>query len=632
MWNPSEAEIDWLRSLFDPLEDPGPPNWPAAPEGPLIERWQSWFAPVGRWEGSWLDGVVTLANAHTERGAALLRLQVAMETAAADRRQIFRSVGGNPSPALQEDLAWLTALERRGELFLPEILGITLAHARMGGGMFSFGRAKPPTRNTPEETRSAAEQNYLEVKAMAEACLGPGINPDRLAAGSAFYHRRSRAWLAAWEGISSDPRRQALALLREKARYGKGLHDRIRLKGRSLDDWLEALADGKETSFPDVFPNSSLGRHFLNQTLAFGGPMFGVFSHEEQAILRRWLEWEETSDATPALGKPPLPTTENPIPAAPSVSPTRRAAEQKPSRQAKLSPPLLYHRLLHPDRFPHSLPAARRYVRKILARAGRGKLPFSYTPEAFCQWMEDTYAERIGPAPARTYPLLSQPSYRWGIEQLAPAILVDGSWLANTLALARTYPRVGRPLWKIFRDELGDGETCRNHANVYRKLLKQANISLPPFDSEAFIHHRGFVLGAFDMPAYLLAIGRLPHAFLPELLGLNLAIELSGLGQTYRRLAREMEYHGFDATIVRLHQSIDNLASGHAALARDAIIAHLETMDRGGEETVPRQWRRIWTGYRSLRIASRRFAWALVIGWGWRFGLRERFLGRTPLP
>ncbi|GAB6067725.1 hypothetical protein JCM13664_10430 [Methylothermus subterraneus] len=590
MWPPpkpqADTEIRWLRALLAPTEDPGPPAW-TPPTGPLRERFRSWFAAIGRREGCWLEGAVTPANAHTSTGAALLRLQAALETAVAQRRLAF---AGCPAPVpepLRADLAWLTALARWGEAFLPEILGITLAHVRLAGGLFSFVPIERDALQAVEEAVSA--------------CLTESNpDPDRLAAGIAFYHRRSRAWLAAWEALAADPRRQVLALLREKARFGLGYHARIELEGRPLDDWLAELPSDTGEAFLDALRKAPW-RDRLLKALAFGGPMFGVFDRTERALLERWLSGEK---ARPNRRRPVV--LAEPLPLPPAV-------EQESAR--RLNCPQLYHRLLHAQRFPACLPAARALAAKVLARA-ESKPPFAYTEEALRRWVETLHARanRLEPAPPR--PWLSKAACRFGIEQLAPAILVDGSWLARSPTLARLHPPLGRALWRIFRDEVGDGDPGRNHANVYRKLLEQAGIELPPFDSEAFIHHPGFIPGAFDLPAFLLAIGQFSEDFLPELLGLNLAIELSGLGRTYQRLIFALESHGLDATIVRLHQAIDNLAAGHAALARDAIIAHLETLALGGEETVQRQWRRIFTGYRAFAVVTRRFAFAFLIAWG----------------
>ncbi len=593
MWkNPplSDLETHWLSSLFAGREDPGPPKLPSLC-GLLLERWHAWFAPIGQLEGRWLEGAVSIANAHTALGAALLRLQTALDRAVANHRRAFQAIPfSSPSP-LHAELAWLDALARHGSAFLPEILGFTLAHAKLNGGWFNLDRSA----------------SYQAVEAATQAVLALVEDQARVAAGWAFYHRRSHSWALVWEALAGDLRRQVAWLFREKAPKAIGYHRRVYLAGRPLDQWLERL-DAEPWAFLQVFLASPLRERFFSAALAFDGPMFGVFSQAELELVRAWLRWEETNPKP----DPPSPILDKPLPAPPPSN---------PDRAKRLSPKQLYYQLLNLERFPACLPAAKRYAAKILRRA-RTRPPFFYTPDAFCRWVEEMYARENQPGPVLAPPALSKTAYRFGIEQLAPSILVDGCWLARSLTLARTYREVGQRLWQIFRDEVGDGDPSRNHANVYRKLIAQAGIALPPFDSEAFIHHP-FIPFAFDLPAFLLTIGQFPEEFLPELLGLNLAIELSGLGRTYRRLAWELECHGLDASIVRLHQSIDNLASGHAALACEAILCHLKALASGGEEVIQQQWRRVFTGYRAFAVVLRRFFWTLALHLGLRFHLGE---------
>jgi hypothetical protein len=145
-------------------------------------------------------------------------------------------------------------------------------------------------------------------------------------------------------------------------------------------------------------------------------------------------------------------------------------------------------------------------------------------------------------------------------------------------------------------------------------LLDSLHIDLPPIHDRAFCEHPGFIDSAFDIPVYLMAISKFPARFLPELLGLNMAIELSGLGRVYLRLAQELRYWGIDPKIVNVHLSIDNLASGHAALAKNAIQHYLDQIAASqGEDAKDAHWRRIYHGYCSLATAGRIFKMALVV-------------------
>jgi hypothetical protein len=86
-------------------------------------------------------------------------------------------------------------------------------------------------------------------------------------------------------------------------------------------------------------------------------------------------------------------------------------------------------------------------------------------------------------------------------------------------------------------------------------------------------------------------------------------MELSGVGGEYRRSGDVLRYYGFSAQFTELHNSIDNVATGHTAWAIDAIKAHLDdTRQRGGVKDVAADWKRIWTGYRSLQPPKRGLA------------------------
>ena len=65
-----------------------------------------------------------------------------------------------------------------------------------------------------------------------------------------------------------------------------------------------------------------------------------------------------------------------------------------------------------------------------------------------------------------------------------------------------------------------------------------------------------------------------------------------------------LRHHGIDPTIVQLHQTIDNLACGHSARKRDAILLYLDRIKQQGDMTaVQNAWRRIRLGHASFGAA-----------------------------
>jgi len=597
--------------------------------------WRQWWAPLAAFEGCWLEQLVSIENAHTELGAALLDLQ---RTFFLQGRRLTRQVHSLPPPEdsrFEDDIHWLQALRECGGRMVPAVLGVTLAHGELEVGMFALERPA----------------DYCGTLRLARKIVDqwPPPSDERKLVMSArrYYRRRTLAWCRHWLAGNSLPQR-ILALLRSKAKYGAGYHGSIEVAGRCLDEWLRELQEGRGEEFLRHFAESPYvdrecpqNSRFLTHAIAFGGPMFGVFSASERALLLQWFgEAANFRDAFAASPLSPrrmyeseprqgghLSGRREPLPgdstaAVQAADALESNTRPRPQRfiPGRLKAPQLYHQLVNGSDSAHLKAEAHRYVDRILGRARWFRKGFfAYSRDDFHTYVDRLHANATRQSLRPSRWSLSRDAFLWGIEQFAPTILVDGAWLQRSLPVARWVPEVGQPLWRIWRDELGDGHGNRHHGNIYRRLMESVGLELPPFDSEAFIRHPGFVAGAFDLPAYLLAIGRSPDSYLPEILGLNLAIELSGLGGTYQRLAAGMEKLGLDSTIVRLHQSIDNLACGHAALARDAIVAYLSRFEPGGDAAVQGQWRRIWSGWQSLLPASWRFSGHLLGGWSLRF-------------
>jgi hypothetical protein len=417
-----------------------------------------------------------------------------------------------------------------------------------------------------------------------------------------------------------------LALLRRKAPFARAFHDDVQLAGRSLRDWFQQQpfdAEGllEALSRSGWFDRTTPERSPFWSWVEFGGPMFGVFSESERTTLREWVENldEEGEVSEGEVLLPPCLSNPLPPPRVSPVPPGKKRPAQIPSR-------VLFHALVDEEKSVFFLEQAARRVERCLRFStwlGRfyRESPFPYGPAAFSSWLQGLQ-ERVATSGAVIpRPRFGKEVYLWAIEQFAPAILVDGCWLQRVGVLQDALPEVTRRLVQIHSDEVGDGEVARNHPQIYRQLLASVGLDLPPIDTEGFITHPGFLHSAFDLPTYLLAISYFPRRFLPELLGLNLAIEVSGLGGVYRQLAHDLEYWGLDATIVRLHQSIDNFSVGHAALAAEAVRLYLDHIGAiEGSAGVERHWRRIWRGHGSLRAATFRFQLALMRDFLRRFG------------
>ncbi|MDF9393436.1 iron-containing redox enzyme family protein [Methylococcus capsulatus] len=484
--------------------------------------------------------------------------------------------------------------------YFPELLGWTLAHNLREPAWWDGWQGADP---------SDMARNRTLAHAALQAC--EGLDEERIRAGWDLY-RRLFAELLNQTAATADrklPAKEALALIIQARRsHAVGHHGRILLAGRSLDEWLadpdpEPLLRALRGS-PWVDWDRPVASRLI-RAMDFGGPMFGVFDRAERQV---WLDWIEAEDR-------PIPLA----PQAPAFVPRPAEAGLAPGDGFR-SKRALYTVLLGaestvdvPERAVAVMHRILRLTRIMLPLQRGHRRFFPYSETGLHARTEAIHAHEIKRyRPSDPHPQIGKDFCHWVILQLAPTILIDGCWLARIGTAAECLDTAGRHLLKIYADELGNGLPERNHPNVYRHLLDRLGIELPPFDSPAFANDPRFLDAAFDLPVYLLAMGLCPQRCFPELLGLNLAIELSGLGAGYMRLIDVLRSHGIDPAIVQLHLSIDNLASGHAARAREAIMLYLDEMERKGGRKISRQlWKRIWTGYLSLHTAASSLAWRL---------------------
>jgi len=208
--------------------------------------------------------------------------------------------------------------------------------------------------------------------------------------------------------------------------------------------------------------------------------------------------------------------------------------------------------------------------------------------------------------------------------QLAPLILIDGGWLQGMASPALIHTTVGRMLFHVLVEEIGEGKPAEHHANIYRNLLKAMGVEPPPVDTWEFARWSRLEDASFDVPALWLSISCFPRHFLPEILGLNLAVELAGVGGPYMEARDTLRRFRYPTLFVDVHNAADNVSVGHAAWAMNAIKRHLdEVAERDGPHNVDRIWHRIWTGVRAtlpqigrVRLLAHR--------------IRKRFFGEDP--
>ncbi len=273
----------------------------------------------------------------------------------------------------------------------------------------------------------------------------------------------------------------------------------------------------------------------------------------------------------------------------------------------------LYHQLLHIEEHPEARPAALGYAHASLDYALENlpqaanddhAPPEHYAPGVVEAWVERRHAremETYVPSNANEAPPYSKEELVESCVQLAPALFIDGAWVQGVGRLRLgAEGETGRRLFKVFYDEAGCGSVQNHHGNVYRALLRQMEAEPPAFDSADFARWPRFQEMSFHAPVLWMSLSEFPQRFLPETRGLNLAIELAGVGGAYKTGSDAMRYYGFNPHFLELHEEADDVDDGHTAWSLGALTRHLEHVAATGSDAdVQAVWRRVRTGLRA---------------------------------
>ncbi|MDH6131756.1 hypothetical protein P3T37_001130 [Kitasatospora sp. MAA4] len=624
----------------------------------LLRRAALGAAPLGLVSGAWLQWLTSPANADSETALRILALyaeDLAAGHPRADRGSAYLALlhrlrlGERAVPAARlahdpviADTAFqlvgpLLAMSRRPEDFREEILGADLCLRAAG--------LLPPLALVRELLPTAADWSAVDPgaargdgaptglalsRAAVAAVLAESESESeaqsevgrRLATGFRWALAALRQWSAALHAeleSTLDPAYDMAELLRVRAREAELYHHGFELEGRPLNDWfvearsepyglLRALAASRlvKPGRPDRSP-------LLRALIAQDGPMFRIFSPTDEAVIRRWVR------SLPAAGRPPTISPDAAPDAAPGTAPAVAVAAAAVPPVPDQEPGSLreaYHLLLNRADSPALRRYAVAYVRGWLARSrsdwhlAEHLPPEHWDPRGLLPWLREQH-DRHGRDfdSARDTPLPGREALIDSTVQLAPLTLIDGSWLQGFTDYTHASSEVGHLLFSTYWDELGNGEARLNHPLIYREVLREMGVELPPTAAREFAHWPGFREEAFELPVYWLCIGRLPRTFLPEVLGLNVAMELSGVGGGYRQARLALEAHGFSTHFVDIHNTIDNVATGHSAWAAEAVDAYLAAVpELLGPSSRSEVWERVRTGYRSLNPPSGRRA------------------------
>jgi hypothetical protein len=526
--------------------------------------------------------------------------------------------------------AVLQALSRRSDEFGFELVGVDHI-ARALGMLPCWAALRPHVRSSIQWSRldlAAATElselgDPLKLSAqIVEACAGLGTETaDRVAAGAAWFAGAVRLWservLAACRQ-ALDPEQAMAALIQARAREGAVYHQDYLIEGRPLSSWLR---EAQQDPLPLlrvlarsklVKPGNSARSLLVNGLVGVRGRMFRIFSPEDLAVARRWIDQlpvtsaDQLSADQPSADQPSADQLSEsgplryPAPSrVPAVSP-QQGASPADLRQAYF---LLQGRALEPKTRAFALDYVRHWLElsdRSLDKSGQS-LPSEWTVDGLRPWLLHQHDQHDQQFSTAEEELPDREAVIDSALQLAPLTLIDGSWLQGFTDLHLASSRIGAPLFQTYWDELGNGRLALNHPKMYRDGLAEMGVQLAPTASYEFAHDPRVREESLRLPVYWLCLGKLPITFLPEILGMNLAMELSGVGGSYRSARRFLKHYGFSTRFVDVHNTIDNVSTGHSAWAADAIDTYLRTHpNRHDQRQLAAEWHRIRVGYESL--------------------------------
>ena len=609
-------------------------------------------APLALVTGAWLQWLSSPANCHDDVALAALTLYASdmhVGRPGPGRGQAFLELLGQlqladyawPAARLVHDRrvpdgsfrlpAILLAMSRRPDEFLPELLGADLC-LRNVGVLPALGAVRLPDGVHPDWAALDPSRPLDELPGGLTQCRwvvglfnhgASATDRCRLLTGFRWALGSLQAWSNALRHQLTrvHPEQEMAELVRQRAREGAIYHHGFTLDGRSLGSRMEEacradplpLMDALASS-PSVTPGSADRSPLITDLVSEAGPMFRVFDEDDLAVIRRWIDSLPT---TPARRIAPTPLGP-PLPDLRPATLARTDGDGDPPSSVRAA----YHRLQRRSTSPALSRWATSYVHGWLARsryrldADDRQLPRCWTTDGLRPWLldqHDRHAEQfVTDAEA---PAVSRQALVESTIQSAPLVLLDGSLLHGFTDYQQVATDIGRLLFRTYWDELGDCRPELNHPRIYRQLLEEMGVDLPPTASWAFASSDRLDDRSFELPVYWLSIGRRPRTFTPEILGLNLAMELSGVGGSYRSARLALQRHGFSTRFVDIHNTIDNVAAGHTAWAADAVDMFIAAIgDTHGHAAQLDAWERVRVGFVSLdppsghrhRLAQRR--------------------------
>jgi hypothetical protein len=442
---------------------------------------------------------------------------------------------------------------------------------------------------------------------------------QRIGRGVVAARESYRRWEQAMLGrnVPITPRDFVLEGIRRKARFAIEHHRDVRLAKSNV---AELLAEGGASHelLLDKLAASALVRRgapdqsrFLSHSISIDGPMFDAFTAAEKVDLREWIT---------DLGRPAQPASARPapVPLAGHYGPPQdpESLEQFAfERYSGLSNADLYYSFANSDCHPAILLFARAFVDEVFGKLNEALDTDSrlnsmttppYSERAIAEMVAEQYQKNVRSRAAAA----SVSGHEDGpdtadeiVEEPRITQVFDGSWLQGFADVRRASFEEYGWLFRIYASEHGDGDLAWNHCQIFRRAFAEAgpDVMLPKTERRFYDL---FEIGNASLAT--LAVAMNTCHFLPEILGLNLAIEATGVGGMYLDQWKHAEKHGahWKALAHRLHNSIDNHADGHTKWSLAAVQAFMRRVKTVAPSDLDAQWRRIWRPWRCQDILT----------------------------
>jgi len=393
--------------------------------------------------------------------------------------------------------------------------------------------------------------------------------------------------------------------IRRKARFAADHHRDVALAKCNVQKLLLGTQQDHETLLDRLAASPLIRRgcpaesKFMLESLSLEGPMFDAFTPAEKVDLNEWIA---------ALG-PKGSELPHAVREAPLELSGRYTAPQDPesfarfaeARFAEASNNELYYYFANSDLFPAIYVFGGEFVAGVLDKLSdaldhdprlNSGTPPPYSERVLAEMLAEQHEKNVrGRKPAAPS---DAPDY-------SPAenigAIFDGCWLQGFMDLRRADFEEYGWLFRIYASEHGDGEMAQYHSRIFRREFfpHGPDVMLPKTDRRLY---ELFEVAIGSVATF--AIGLNTRRFMPEILGLNLGIEASGVGGEYLERWKRAEGRGlsWEALAARLHNSIDNYADGHTKWSLSAVQSFLRRVKDGSPAEVPAQWRRIWRLWR----------------------------------